>query len=151
MRYYIIKYFALSHACRVFGKTITFVRAANIIFPIFLLNGLYAILTDSYAFDSFFGILFFIILLIALFFGFVYFRIYPVSYEELEDYQQKWFYGIHCVKSNIHMNILDTRDWNRINVNMKNILRLHDFYNWKNLIINPIAVLLTIILLLIFK
>lgn len=47
MRKLIVKYFALDYKCEFFGKTVTFVRAANVIVPVFFLNGILEIANES--------------------------------------------------------------------------------------------------------
>lgn len=95
MRKYIVKYFALDYFYNIFGIKLNGPRAGAIILPLFILTGLTScFLTPDWPNPSF--ILWFLYLLdvISLFFGFVYFHIKPVKWEELDE-NQKYQYGFH--------------------------------------------------------
>jgi hypothetical protein len=146
MRKFIIKHFALNYIFKAFGRIVDFPRAANIIWTLFLLNGVVSILTKTYPIETWYGIVLLILLLISIFFGFVYFRIYPAKWHEL-DIHQKWQRGFYKVtpltdkqKSEwLVINQMIYKDWN--SAKFKNV----------SIIIYNIAVTIIAILILIFK
>lgn len=79
MRKLILNLFALSYRAKIFGTLIPQLRASVIIFPLFLL------MMISFIINSI--ILKFIsipLLIVAIFYGFVYFRIFPIHEEDLK-------------------------------------------------------------------
>ena len=79
MRKLILNLFALSYRAKIFGTLIPQLRASVIIFPLFLL------MMISFFINSM--ILKFIsipLLIVAVFYGFVYFRIFPIKEEDLK-------------------------------------------------------------------
>jgi hypothetical protein len=96
MRKFLINYFALSYSVKVFGKTVNWVRAANIIFPLFVITGLLMVINDKIAYCVL------PILAISVFYGFVYFEIYPIKETEIDllDDVQKYSYSICYNKNN---------------------------------------------------
>lgn len=79
MRKLILNLFALSYRAKIFGTLIPQLRASVIIFPLFLL------MMISFFINSM--ILKFIsipLLIVAIFYGFVYFRIFPIQEEDLK-------------------------------------------------------------------
>lgn len=79
MRKLILNLFALSYRAKIFGTLIPQLRASVIIFPLFLL------MMISFFINSM--ILKFIsipLLIVAVFYGFVYFRIFPIQEEDLK-------------------------------------------------------------------
>lgn len=79
MRKFILNLFALSYRAKIFGTLIPQLRASVIIFPLFLL------MMISFFINSM--ILKFIsipLLIVAIFYGFVYFRIFPIQEEDLK-------------------------------------------------------------------
>ena len=79
MRKLILNLFALSYRAKIFGTLIPQLRASVIIFPLFLL------MMISFFINSL--ILKFIsipLLIVAIFYGFVYFRIFPIQEEDLK-------------------------------------------------------------------
>lgn len=79
MRKLILNLFALSYRAKIFGTLIPQLRASVIIFPLFLL------MMISFFVNSM--ILKFIsipLLIVAIFYGFVYFRIFPIQEEDLK-------------------------------------------------------------------
>ncbi len=81
IRKFAIKYFAL-------GYPSGMLRASTIIYPLVVINGILVILLKS---PSYFALS---LLGIAVYFGFVYFRYYPVKFSELDKFQ-KYQYGLH--------------------------------------------------------
>ena len=79
MRKLILNLFALSYRAKIFGTLIPQLRASVIIFPLFLLMMI--------SFFINFLLLKFIsipLLIVAIFYGFVYFRIFPIQEEDLK-------------------------------------------------------------------
>lgn len=79
MRKLILNLFALSYRAKIFGTLIPQLRASVIIFPLFLLMMISFIINSM--------ILKFIsipLLIVAVFYGFVYFRIFPIQEEDLK-------------------------------------------------------------------
>lgn len=79
MRKLILNLFALSYRAKIFGTLIPQLRASVIIFPLFLL------MMISFFINSM--ILKFIsipLLIVAIFYGFVYFKIFPIQEEDLK-------------------------------------------------------------------
>lgn len=79
MRKLILNLFALSYRAKIFGTLIPQLRASVIIFPLFLLMMISFIINSM--------ILKFIsipLLIVAIFYGFVYFRIFPIQEEDLK-------------------------------------------------------------------
>lgn len=79
MRKLILNLFALSYRAKIFGTLIPQLRTSVIIFPLFLLMMISFIINSM--------ILKFIsipLLIVAVFYGFVYFRIFPIQEEDLK-------------------------------------------------------------------
>ncbi len=98
MRKFIVKHFALDYICRVFDYTFNFTRSATFIFPLFVLNGIIALKYDFPVWQ----IVFLIPLAVSLFFGFLYFRFFPVKWQELDMEQ------LHQYRSAIERNWIKT-------------------------------------------
>jgi len=92
MRNFLVKYFALSYHFKILGWKTHWVRAANIIFPLFYINAIYVNKTGTFSFDTFIGGFLAVILFVALFIAFGYFKIWPLKWDELTE-NQKWQYG----------------------------------------------------------
>ena len=103
MRKFIVRHFALDYFTKCFGKTINFTRSATFIYPLFALNAIISLMVDGF---EPFMIATLIPLALALFFGFVYFRIKPVKFEEL-DLVQIWQYEQAIKKSVIFEEITE--------------------------------------------
>lgn len=88
MRKFITKHFALDYICKFYGYTFNFTRSATFIFPLFVIN---AILALNFGFTPL-QLITLIPFGISLFFGFMYFRFYPISHEEM-DIVQIYQYG----------------------------------------------------------
>ena len=96
MRKVLINYFALSYSVKLFGKTVNWVRAANVIFPLFVITGLFMIINTTIAYCIL------PLLAISVFYGFVYFEIYPIKETEIDllDNVQKYLYSVYYNKNN---------------------------------------------------
>lgn len=89
MRHLIVKFFALDYLYNIFGWRLNGARAGTIILPLFCITGiLLAFFTPDYPTPT--PLLWFVYWLdaLVLFFGFVYFRFYPVKWEELDNSQK---------------------------------------------------------------
>ena len=89
LKKYIIKLFALNYIVPLAGKTISFTRSANIIFPLMLIGGLIVC-------DELYSWLYVVLplLAVACFFGFGYFHFCPLTDKDypLLDDTQRWQY-----------------------------------------------------------
>lgn len=155
MRKFIIKNFALDHISVVFGKPINWVRAANWLYPSFLIAGLYSLYNGA-DFMNPIGIVILIWLVVMIFFGFVYFRIRPVKWHEL-DTSQKWQYGNAAIFNKTSKKLPFTeemqKEWFEIKDTWatdiygnpeKGIQRKYRFYNIGAFIITPLALIITL-------
>ena len=88
MRKFLVRNFVLDYQIKLFGKLYNAPRASRIIFPIFVITGLANCFNDDYPTPTpFIWFLYFLVAL-SLFFGFVYFRLCPVKFNELDDFQK---------------------------------------------------------------
>lgn len=79
MRNLIVKLFALNYTAVLFGKSISFPRAANMIVPVMCLTATWTNLVTI------------LLLALAIFIPFVYLRFYPAQYNELDrDQKLQW-------------------------------------------------------------
>lgn len=121
MRKLIVKYFALDYKCELFGTTITFVRAANVIAPVFFLNGILSIANENGP-RTVMEMIALALLAIVLFLGFVYFRIKPVKFNELDE-SQKYQYGqaisSGMLTEDVKMSPSELAEWNKIDKKFK--------------------------------
>ena len=92
MRKFAVKYFALDYFARVAGYTLNWPRAANIIFPMFCFYGLMSAKLEIFFLDSVLGVIALLPLMVALFFGFVYFDVKPWRLEDAVDNEQVFSY-----------------------------------------------------------
>lgn len=144
MRKLIVKYFALDYKCEFFGKTVTFVRAANVIAPVFFLNGILAIANESGPRTTL-ELIALGLLAIVLFLGFIYFRIKPVKFNELDE-SQKYQYG-QAVKSgqltkDIKLSPSELAEWNEIDEKYK----VSRPSNLLALLVNPISLVIFLLM-----
>lgn len=152
MRKLIIKHFALDYIAIIFGQRTNWVRAANIIFPLFCINGVYSIKTETYPLETTIGIILLALLVIALFFGFVYFKLYPVKWEEL-DRMQKWQYGHAASTGELSPAVKLSRE----QLNYFNVI--DEYYtdlfkrtkNWKvgTLLVNSLSAIISVLIILV--
>ena len=146
MRSIIVKLFALDYICRAFGKTVNFVRVANVIFPLMCITGVLTVL-QGYAFESVLGIVCLALLSVSIFFGFVYFRLKPIKWEELDD-SQKWQFGRGVLTQGDRLDISLTPDqrkeWDKLDEEIQSI-ETKKFHNLKALLVNVIVFITVII------
>lgn len=117
MRKLIVKLFALNYIVVLFGKSISFPRAANMIVPALCL---------ATVFDSYITLL---LLIITVSIPFVYFHLYSVKYNELDKSQKLQYENASSKYADLY----------RETIKFKNVHLL---------LINPVAVIATIIYLL---
>lgn len=86
MRKQIIKFFAIDYKVFIFGRLVSWTRSANIIFPLFLLCGLLTI-SDNIAAYCLLPIAY-SLLAIAVFFGFLYFHLKPLTDSDYDYFDQ---------------------------------------------------------------
>ena len=139
----LVKLFVGDMMVQLFGKAFHYARAANIIVPSIML--LAYLLTDSdypkIAGNDYIGLG---VLAISIFFGFAYFRIKPVSWEELSN-DQKFQYGNFSTVKLTYNQIIER---NKIIDDIKNRQETVRFHNVGWFLINIIAVIVTVLLLL---
>ena len=92
MRKWLVKNFVLDYMVSIFGKTYNAPRASRIIYPAFVITGIANILNDNWPTPTLFVWFMYLLTATSLFFGFVYFRFFPVKWEELDEFQ-KFQYG----------------------------------------------------------
>lgn len=89
MRKFLVKNFVLDYFFHLFGKRYNAVRASRIIVPLFLLTGLTIIFfSPDWPTPSILLWVLYFLDILALFFGFVYFKIKPAKWEELDTLQK---------------------------------------------------------------
>jgi len=94
IRLFIVRQFALNYLIKIFGigPWRTGLRCTRIIFPLVAITGYFWVTSPDYPNPTALAIVLFILMCISLFIGFIYFRIWPVKWEELDDFQ-KYQYG----------------------------------------------------------
>jgi hypothetical protein len=151
MRKFLVKHFVGDYYARLFGSTFNWVRAANIIFPLGCINGIYLVKTDTLSFETVPGIILLGLFLVAVFFGFVYFKLKPIKWDELDD-SQKWQYGTGVkrgvLKSNELLQSDKLREWAKIDIEMYNFLKSKENWNLFPLFVNPIIMVITFLILI---
>jgi hypothetical protein len=92
MRKWLVKNFVLDYQHKLFGKMWNAPRASRIIFPLFVITGFLTARNLDWPEPT--PLIWFMYLLcaISLYFGFVHFQIFPVKWEELDEFQ-KYQYG----------------------------------------------------------
>lgn len=92
MRKFIVRNFALGYYVKMFGKVWGAPRASRIIFPLMVITGVLNLYNESYPTPNLYVTVSLVLTALALFFGFFYFRWFPVRYSEL-DFSQKIQFG----------------------------------------------------------
>lgn len=152
MRKLIVHLFALDYVCRVFGKTIRFVRPANVIFPLMCLAGSTVAISDSYIYETTLGLVLIPILLIAIFFGFMYFQVFGYAkWEEMTE-SQKYQYGLALFSMPQHepLTVEQNMEWLELSTKHNDIFLEKRFYNLIPFLVNPIVFIATLIYLFIY-
>jgi hypothetical protein len=93
MRKWLVKNFVLDYMVSIFGKTYNAPRASRIIYPAFVITGIANVFNDNWPTPTLFVWFMYLLTATSLFFGFVYFRFFPVKWEELDEFQ-KLQYGM---------------------------------------------------------
>jgi hypothetical protein len=93
MRNFLVKNFVLDYKFTIFGTTFNAPRASRIIFPIFMLTGWLCASNPNYPTPDITLWVMYIMTAVSLYFGFIHFRIYKVTFSELDEFQ-KYQYGI---------------------------------------------------------
>jgi hypothetical protein len=91
MRKFLVKNFVLDYKIKLFGKCYNAPRASRIIFPLFVITGIANVLNDNFPTPTTLIWFLYVLTTLSLFFGFVYFHIYPVKFSELDKYQKLLF------------------------------------------------------------
>lgn len=101
MRRFIIKNFALDYMFKLRGmksdSVMGFTRGAVFLYPSFVFTGLFFLTTDEIRLPQILALIF---LAFMIFIGFVYLRIKPVKFHELEDLEQVYQYE-QALKQNV--------------------------------------------------
>lgn len=153
-----MKHFALDYISVIFGLPINWVRAANWLFPSFLLGGIWAVYSEA-NFINLPGILILLWIALMVFIGFIYFRIVPVNWDEL-NISQKFQYG-HAIFSGQltkkkELSLKQQDEWIEIYETYgkdiygdpyENIKKKYKFYNLKPFLVNIIALIVTLIII----
>jgi len=93
LRKWLVRNFVLDYMFTIFGKTFNAPRASRIIFPLFVITGFFVATNPDWPTPTLLIWFLYLLCASALFFGFVYFRFFPVKWEELDKFQ-KFQYGI---------------------------------------------------------
>ena len=88
MRKFLVRNFVLDYRMNLFGKHYSSPRASRIIFPLFVITGIANIFNDDFPTPNVLVWFLYLLVFMALFFGFVYFRFYPAKWNELDDLQK---------------------------------------------------------------
>lgn len=110
MRKFLVKNFVLDYQFKFLGKHFNSPRASRIIFPLFVITGIANVLNDNFPAPTLLIWVLYILTATALFFGFVYFQIYPVKFSELDKYQ-KLLYGTVALE---RLTKEEVEEWNKI-------------------------------------
>jgi len=91
-RHWLVKNFVLDYQLTLFNTTYNAPRASRIIFPLFVITGTLNCFNDDWPTPTpLIWCLYFLVAL-SLYFGFMYFKYFPVTWLELDDWQ-KYQYG----------------------------------------------------------
>jgi len=96
MRNWLVKNFVLDYQLKLFNTIYNAPRASRIIFPLFVITGILICFNSDWPIPTIPIWICYFLDLLSLFFGFIYFHIIPVEWEELDNYQ-KYQYG--CLKA----------------------------------------------------
>ncbi len=147
MRKLIVKLLALSYRARLFGKEITFPRAANVVFPLLLLLGYSLITNFHYPTLDLFTLVVLQVNAVVWLIVLLYLKKYPAQWHELTS-QQKWFYGngAKSGKTKARLTEVQRKEWEFIDDCVDEDTR--NFYNVGALLFNPILVVTLLVLVL---
>ncbi len=147
MRSLIIKMLALSYRARLFGKEVTFPRAANVVFPLLLLLGYSLITNFHYPTLDLFTLVVLQVNAVVWLVVLLYLKKYPAQWHELTS-QQKWFYGnaVKSGKTKAKLTDAQRKEWEFIDVCIDEDKR--NFCNVGALLFNPILVVILLFVVL---
>jgi hypothetical protein len=92
MRKWLIKNFVLDYQHKLLGKKYKTSRSSRIIFPLFVITGILTARNLNLLEPTIFIWFMYFLTTTSLYFSFIHFRFYPVTWEELDDFQ-KYQYG----------------------------------------------------------
>jgi hypothetical protein len=92
IRQFLVRNFVLDYTFKLFGVQRNAPRASRIIYPLMAITGYFSATNPDYPTPTLLIWVLYALLATALFFGFIYFRIYPAKWEELDEIQ-KFQYG----------------------------------------------------------
>ncbi|GGH24605.1 hypothetical protein FAZ19_16310 [Sphingobacterium alkalisoli] len=84
-------------------------RPAAIIMPLMIILGVYSINIDVWLYQDTLGVIGLIVLAIAIYFGFIYFWIWPAKWENQTN-SQKWQHG-NGIRMSVLTNVLTEEQW----------------------------------------
>ena len=91
MRKLLVKHFVLDYSIRLFNQTWNAPRASRIIYPVFVATGIQIAINPNYPTPDLMLWISYFITATVLFFGFVYFRIKPAQFTELDNDQKRQY------------------------------------------------------------
>ena len=94
MRIFLVRQFALNRLTRILGfigPLRSTLRCTRIIYPLVVLTGFFWVTSPDYPHPTTLALVLMIAMIISLFIGFVYFRIFSVKWDELDDFQKYQF------------------------------------------------------------
>ena len=94
IRQFLVRNFVLDYTVNLFGKMYNAPRASRIIYPLMVITGYISGTNPDWPTPTLLIWALYLLVALALFFGFVYFRFYPVKWEELDNFQ-KFQYGFY--------------------------------------------------------
>tara|TARA_R110000868_G_scaffold82264_7_gene232347 strand:- start:2496 stop:2858 length:363 start_codon:yes stop_codon:yes gene_type:complete len=92
IRKFLVKHFVLDYTVNLFGRHYNAPRASRIIYPLMVITGFISGTNPDWPTPTLLIWALYLLVALALFLGFVYFRFYPVKWEELDKFQ-KFQYG----------------------------------------------------------
>jgi hypothetical protein len=110
MRKFLVKNFVLDYRVKLFGKCYNAPRASRIIFPLFVITGMANALNENFPTPTIFIWVLYALSALSLFFGFFYFNLKPVKFEELDNYQKLQFGFVNFTK----MRTKERKEWKKI-------------------------------------
>ena len=123
-----------------FGKAFNYARPANIIFPAILLMA-YLLIDSDYPVISGNDWIGVAVVAISIFLGFLYFRISPVKWDEM-DGDQKWQYGMH---DQVVLTLEQGQEFQNLKRTIEYRMDNTKFYNVKWFLVNPVSSILILL------
>lgn len=94
IRIFLVRQFALNRLTKVLGFIGPYrstLRCTRIIYPLVVLTGYFWVQSPDYPHPTTLALILMIAMIISLLIGFVYFRFFPVKWDELDDFQKYQF------------------------------------------------------------